>query len=76
MLDSILGFLETIGEYISTAWQFLVDFFKDLGELITLVGETVLKLPDYLSFLPEELLVPLLAVFTVVVLYKILGREG
>ena len=76
MLDSILGFIETIGEYISTAWDFLVDFFNDTVELITLVGETVLKLPDYLSFLPERLLVPLLALFTVVVLYKILGREG
>lgn len=76
MLDSILDFFETIGGYISTAWDFLVDFFKDTLELITLVGETVLKLPDYLSFLPERLLVPLLALFTVVVLYKILGREG
>ena len=76
MLDGLFDSFSTIGEYISTAWTFLVDFFKDTFDMIKLVGETVAKLPQYFTWLPEELLTILLVLFGVVVLYKILGREG
>lgn len=76
MLDGLFDLFSTIGEYISTAWTFLVDFFKDTFDMIKLVGETVSKLPQYFTWLPEELLSILLVLFGVVVLYKILGREG
>lgn len=75
MLDGILDVFNTIAEYISTAWEFLMDFFRDTFAMIKLVGETVAKIPDYLSWLPAEFVVALIALFGVVVIYKILGRE-
>lgn len=76
MLDSILSAVDNIVEFIDTIWKFVKDFTKDTFEMIKLVGETVAKIPDYFDWLPAEVGVALVALFGVVVIYKILGREG
>lgn len=76
MLDAITSAVDNIVEFLDTIWTFVKDFTSDTFEMIKLVGETVARIPDYFSWLPSEVAVALVALFGVVVIYKILGREG
>lgn len=76
MLDTISDAISSIVGFLDTIWTFVKDFTADTFEMIKLVGETVAKIPDYFSWLPAEVVAPLIVLFSVVVIYKILGREG
>lgn len=75
-MGALTNFLSGIGEGLLAVVTFVIDFFKDIAYLVKLTGEFVLKVPDYLSWLPAEVLALLVTTFTIVVLYKVLGREG
>lgn len=75
-MGALTDFLLGIGEGLLAVVTFVIDFFKDIAYLIKLTGEFVLKVPDYLSWLPAEVLALIVSIFTIVVLYKVLGREG
>lgn len=76
MLDAIWSGLKGIWDAIISVIEFVIDFVRDLVDLVVLVGESVLEIPEYLSFLPGSVITVIVAVFGIVVLYKILGREG
>lgn len=76
MLQKIGSFLEGIWDAILTVIEFVIDFIKDIIYVVQLVGETVLKIPDYIGWLPTGFVSIILVIFSVVVIYKILGREG
>lgn len=75
-MGALTDFLLGIGEGLLAVVTFVIDFFKDIAYLVKLTGEFVLKVPTYLSWLPAEVLALVVAIFTIVVLYKVLGREG
>lgn len=75
-MDVIIDFLTGIGEAIVTAFEFVVSFFSDIVYVIQLTGKFLAQIPIYFSWLPGELLGLLVIIFGVVVIYKILGREG
>lgn len=76
MLQEIRDILVAIGDFFTTVIDFVIAFFKDLVYMVKLVGETITQLPEYLDWLPAGLVGGLLAIFAVVIIYKILGREG
>lgn len=76
MLESIKNGITAILDFFSSIGEFVVGFVKDLGTLATTLADTVTSIPDYFAWLPAELLVSLIAIFGIVVLYKVLGREG
>lgn len=76
MLDSIFEAINNIIEFLDTIWTFVTDFLKDTFDMIKLVGESVTKIPSYFSWLPGDVVALIVALFGVVVIYKILGREG
>lgn len=76
MLDAIWNGIKGIWEAIISVIEFIIDFVRDLVDLVVLVGESVLDIKDYFSFLPTSVVLVLVAIFGVVVLYKVLGREG
>lgn len=75
-MDVIIDFLAGIGEVIVTVIEFVVSFFSDVVYVIQLTGKFLAQIPTYFSWLPGELLGLLVIIFGVVVIYKILGREG
>ena len=75
MLDSIFNAVGKIIEFLNTLWDFVITFLKDTFGMIKLVGESVASIPDYLSFLPGPIVSVFISIFSVVVIYKILGRE-
>ena len=75
-MKAIADFLQAIGNAILSAIDFVVGFFQDIVYIIQLTGKVLSQIPSYFSWLPSELLAIILTIFAVVVIYKILGREG
>lgn len=76
MLSSIKEYIVSIGEFFSSIFDFVLDFFSDIAYVIKLTGEFVLGIPDYFSWLPPEAVALIVSIFGIVVIYKVLGREG
>lgn len=72
----MLGVLSAIGDAIVHALDFVISFFSDLVYSIQLLGKIVLEIPNYFAWLPPEILAIVVLIFAIVVIYKILGREG
>lgn len=75
-MSSVIEFFKGIGEAIVAAFDFLISFFEDLVYVIKLLGKFILQIPSYFSWLPAELLIILSSIIAIVVIYKIMGREG
>ena len=75
MLDSIFDAIGKIVEFLNTLWDFVLDFLNNTFNLIKLVGETVTLIPDYLSWLPAPVIALVVSIFSIVIIYKILGRD-
>lgn len=76
MLDSIFKGIQTIVQFFEAVWTFIVQLFEDIGNLVSLLKDWLTSLPDLLSFLPSSLMALIITGFGIVVLYKVLGREG
>lgn len=76
MLDTIKKFIQGISDMLLTLWDFVIDFFEDIAYVVELTTSFVVGIPTYFSWLPAELLALIVAIFGVVVIYKVLGREG
>lgn len=75
-MQSIIDFLASIGQVILSAIDFVISFFGDLIYIIQLTGKILLYIPGYFSWLPAEAVTVLTVIFSIVVIYKITGREG
>ncbi len=67
-------------EYIQSFFQWFIDLFKTLGQMITtlvsILGTCVEYLKNVLGILPTWMYVVLVVLIIVCVVYKVLGREG
>lgn len=75
-MQALLQFIKGIGNTIVAVVDFVIGLFQDLIYMIKLLGQVVLNIPAYFSWLPGELLAILVLIIGIVVVYKILGREG
>lgn len=75
-MDAVISFFKGIGNAIVSVFDFVISFFQDLIYIIQLLGRFLSQLPNYFSWLPADILALLLTLFAIVVIYKILGREG
>lgn len=74
-MGAIVDFISGIGNGIKAIVDFAINFFEDIAYIIKLTAEFVVKIPEYLSFLPAPVLAVFVSIFSVVVIYKVLGRE-
>lgn len=70
--EMLKSFFQTVGELIA----YIFGLIDDTVYVIKLLGKVVIKLPDLFSWLPSQVVALLILTITVVVLYKVLGREG
>jgi len=75
-LASIKEYIVSIGEFFSSIFDFVIGFFEDVAYMIKLTAEFVMNIPDYFSWLPPQLVALIVTIFGIVVIYKVLGREG
>lgn len=71
IINMISGFFEAFGKII----DFIVDFFMDLVFVITTLGQFVIEIPGYFVWLPSEIIALIVTIFSIVVIYMILGRK-
>lgn len=75
-MEAIINFLTGIGDGLLAIVDFLGGMIEDILYVVQLTGSFVLKIPDFFDWLPPELIAIVVSLFAVVVVYKILGREG
>lgn len=75
-MNALLNFIKGIGNAIVSVIDFVMGLFEDLVYMIKLLGQVILNIPNYFSWLPSQVLSLIVIIITVVVIYKILGREG
>ena len=72
----MISALKSIFDLLSSLVTFIIGFFQDLVYMISLLGKFIVSLPSYLGWLPSAFVSSVLLIFSIVVIYKILGREG
>lgn len=75
-MSAIIDFLVGLGEVIGSLISFVFGVIQDLLYVITLIGSLVVKIPDMIGWLPSACITLVVTAFSIVVIYKILGREG
>lgn len=76
MLSTLKEYIVGIGELFVSIYEFVLDFFADVVYVIKLTANFVARIPSYFSWLPAPVLALVVSIFAVVVIYKVLGREG
>lgn len=75
-MKNIRLFFEGFSNALLTLYQFIISFFKDFISLIKILSRLPSTLESVFAWIPGELLALLMLLFSCVILYKILGREG
>lgn len=76
MLETIKDFFVSLADIVTGLIDFVIGFIEDLVYVVQLTGEFVLKIPSYFVWLPDVCVTLIVTIFGVVVIYKVLGREG
>lgn len=71
IFDAIKGFFT----FIVSIVQFILNLIKDLVYVVKLIGQTVIKIPSMLGFLPGTVIALFMVCVSVVVIYKVVGRD-
>lgn len=76
MLESIANFIEGIANSFEAILDFLKDFISDSVYVIEVCGKAILFIPKLFGWLPSSVALLAVGVFSIVIIYKVLGREG
>lgn len=76
MIGFISDLFVALVEAISGFFELLMLFISGIHSAIGLLLGFVVSIPDYLFWLPSEVVAVVIGAFGLVVLYKFLGREG
>lgn len=72
----IVNLLKSLVNMIVELFKFIPQLLNDLIMVISLVTDTVARLPTIFQVFPQVISSILIACFGVVIIYKVLGREG
>lgn len=70
------SFLQTIADFFIAIFNIVMSLVNDIINMVKMLGEFVVHIPDLFSWLPAEVVAIIVSIFGVVVIYKVLGREG
>jgi len=74
-MSAIIEFFTNIFDIIKSVVDFIISFFEDIVFIVKSLGEFVIKVPSMLGFLPTAVVSILLVGITVVIIYKVVGRD-
>ncbi len=75
-MKAILKAIKSIATGFTALLDFLFGIISDLVYVVGITGDAIIAIPSYFGWLPDEFLTVLLTIFSIVVIYKLLGREG
>lgn len=76
MLKTIVEFLKGFVDIVGSLVDFVIGIVEDIVYVVKLCGSFVLKIPTLFGWLPNAVVSIIVIIFGIVVVYKILGREG
>lgn len=76
MLETIKNFFLGIANVITSLVDFVVGFVGDIVYIVKLCASFVAKIPSLFSWLPKGVVAMIVLTFSIVVIYKVMGREG
>ena len=74
-MQAIIDFFSGFADFISSVVDFVIGFFEDLVYVIKLLGQFILDIPGYFTWLPSVALTLLITIFSIVVIYMVLNRK-
>lgn len=74
-MSAIIDFFTGFADFFGSIIDFVIGFFEDLVFVIKTLGEFLIHIPSYFSWLPGPALILLITTFSIVVIYMILGRQ-
>ena len=75
-MSGIIEFFTSIADGVKLAIEFLINTISDIAYIVKLLGYFVLNIDQFFDWLPATCVSLIVFGFSIVVLYKILGREG
>lgn len=75
-MQAVIDFLLGLADIINSLVQFVTDFIGDLVYVVKLTATFVLNIPVYFAWIPGAILSLIVTIFGIVVIYKVMGREG
>lgn len=75
-MKAIIDFIQGFVDIVVSLVNFVIQTITDLVYVIGLLGQMLVNLPTYFGWLPSVIVSMLVVIFSIVVIYKILGREG
>ena len=76
MLETIKDFFVSFANIITSLVDFVVGLIQDIVYIVKLCATFVAKIPSLFGWLPSAVVTIIVMIFAVVVIYKVLGREG
>ena len=73
---AIFDFIGSLIDLIVNLVDFVITIFTDLLMVIDMLTDALPSIPTWLDWLPAGFVASLVAVFSIVIVYKIIGREG
>lgn len=75
-MQALINFFTSLGNVVVSLVEFVIKFIKDLFYIIGLLGNLIVSLPSMIGWLPSACISLTVTAFSIVVIYKIMGREG
>lgn len=75
-MNALIAFFEGIGTAITNVIDFLVSLVMDLVWLVQTLAWAMAQVPLMIAWLPTKIHALILTLFGIVMLYKLIGREG
>lgn len=75
-MKAIINLLKGFINGVTSVVDFVISMIEDIVYVVKLTAEMVLEIPSYFSWMPPAVLAIIVTIFGVVVVYKVLGREG
>lgn len=72
LIDLVTGFIDLVVSLV----EFVFQTISDIVYMIGLLGNMIVNLPAYFGWIPSAIVSSIVVIFSIVVVYKILGREG
>lgn len=75
-MQAVIDFFAGIGDAVTSVFNWFAGFIDDTVYFVKLLGQAVIAFPSYFSWVPPEALVGLGILVGVIVVCRVLGREG
>lgn len=74
-MSGIISLIKGFFEFVISAIGFAIKLIKDLVYVVQMLGKVALKIPSYLSFMPTVIISMFVVCISVVIVYKVIGRD-